>query len=503
MKYILNITEEGKYIFSPIIDEVDPPISDIYVFDKKNIIEGVVSDEIALNNRNVLNESIIYAKENGFTVFEINNIDAYFKVSENNKHEVETSIEIPSDFHFKMGDNCDLRVQPNNNKKYVLVYSRGTENVLISGGVLWGDRYDHEYSSGGTQEWGHLIMFRGVHNSTIDNVELREGTGDGFEVGGIEHRNNDGSIKANGRESYNVTIKNCIIDDNRRNNISIVDGTNIFVEYNTISNSGSYKDDATDGTSPRAGIDIEPYKKNAPDNNSVYDWEKCEEIHIRHNKFINSGSGDLIFFNGENSYAYGNEFSGSVGTSYGYNNKIYDNIFTSKKPDAATGGKAINIDPVVYWANGEHRLTDWEIYGNTITGYQFGMVIGGKDNYVHDNTITNCQRGITFLSSASGLFENNDITSNVSGSIGYRNFWGGDYTMTNMLISGGTIDCVASSINLNGINVATPSPFIIDNVTMLNVLALNNVHQFTVQNCTYPSVDIRRCTPTLTNNNNK
>ena len=102
---------------------------------------------------------------------------------------------------------------------------KSTENVLISGGKLWGDRYTHDYNSiSGTHEWGHIIMLRGVHNSTVDGVEIHEAAGDGIEIGGTAHRNNDGSLKPHGRESYNVTIKNCLINDHRRNNMS-----NIFI----------------------------------------------------------------------------------------------------------------------------------------------------------------------------------------------------------------------------------------------------------------------------------
>ena len=44
MEYNLNITEEGEYIFSPIIEvePPEPPQSDVYVFDKKDIVEGTV-----------------------------------------------------------------------------------------------------------------------------------------------------------------------------------------------------------------------------------------------------------------------------------------------------------------------------------------------------------------------------------------------------------------------------------------------------------------------------
>lgn len=479
-----------------------------FIFEKEkwNITEGQVSDNVAITNKDNINTAIVLVKElRGYT-FEVDNIDAYFNVSHTSKrHDVEATILIPSNFHFKMGENCNFRVQPNSELGYVLMYSRSTENVLISGGKLWGDRYTHDYNSiSGTHEWGHLIMFRGVHNSTIDGVEIHEGTGDGFEIGGTDHRNNDGSLKPHGRESNNVTVKNCLINDHRRNNISIVDGTDLFIEYNTITNSGSGTTDTStinsNGISPRAGIDIEAFKNNAPDNNSVYHWELCTNIHIRNNTFENSFSIDVAIYNGETTSIYGNTFRSkrAVGASYAYNNKIYNNTF-ERPAGLMDGSQAIILEPR-YWANGNHRMKDIEVNNNTFTGYQYAIVAGGKDHKFTNNTITDCQRGIVLITSEGLEFDNNVINSSVNNSYGYYTF-SPETSIKNTLIKNGETNVQGLGLYFSYKNNDAEGEITIDNVDFNGDIALKWAQNITVKNSIYNDIIITNCNPTLINNN--
>ena len=92
------------------LTEVSPQ-SDTYIFDSSDIVQGVVSDEIALTNKETLNEAILDAKENGYNIFSIDNIDAYFDIrAENYNRSTSKSIILQSDMHFKMGSNCTLKI---------------------------------------------------------------------------------------------------------------------------------------------------------------------------------------------------------------------------------------------------------------------------------------------------------------------------------------------------------------------------------------------------------
>jgi len=485
----------------------------VFTFDSERwgIVEGIVSDEVAKTNRVILNSVINNVAELGITTFIIDNIDAYFEVATlgGRTHDSENSILIPSNFHFKMGSNCNLRVQPNNSELYALIRAVGSENIEISGGKLWGDRYTHDYSPSentieGRHGWGHLIMIKGVHNGVVDGVEMHEGTGDGITIAGIEHRLNDGSIKPNGKESINVTVKNCLINDNRRNNISITDGTGIYIEYNTIKNAGSGDDSAevsSNGTSPRSGIDIESFKNNAPDNNSVYDWQKTEDVHIRHNIFESNYAVDIALYNGENTYVYENTFRSKRGVSaaYSYNNKIYNNTF--ERPEGLiTGSQGIIFEPR-YWANGNHRIIDFEVYGNTFSGYQFGIIAGGQGHEFKDNTITNCQRGVILIESEDLVLDNNTISSNVNKSYGYYTFSGGT-SIKNCLIKNGGTNVQSRDVIFSNVNNGEVGGITIDNVDFDGGgIFLNSAQNITIRNCTYSDIKLIGSNPTLINNN--
>ncbi|MEC3908036.1 right-handed parallel beta-helix repeat-containing protein [Tamlana sp. 2201CG12-4] len=483
-----------------------PQLKDpIFNFNPKRwgIIEGKVSDKVAKNNTMILNTMILKIKELGITMFEINEMDAYFDVSDGDIDEV--SIIIPSNFHFKMGDNCNIRVQPNSDNGFALIRSRSTVNVVISGGKLWGDRYSHDYNTmSSSHEWGHVMSLKGVHNCIIDGVEMYNGTGDGINIDADQHRYNDGTIKPNGREPKNVIIKNCLINDNRRNNISVTDGTDIYIEYNIIKNAGSGDHSSgisANGTSPRVGVQIESHKQNAPDNNSVYDWEKTENVHIRNNVFEDNFAVDVGLYNGEAAFVYENTFRSqrAVGAAYSYNSKIYNNIF--ERPEGfMSGSSGITLEPR-YWANGNHRITDYEIYDNKFIGYQFAIVAGGQGHKFRNNTITDCQRGIILLDSKNLIFENNNITSNASRSYGFYTF-SGETSVKNCLIRNGEIDVQTRDLFFSDVNNVEVGDIIVDNLNFNGGgVFLNTAQNITIKNSTFENIKLIDSSPILINNN--
>src|SRR5690625_3983241 len=96
-----------------------------------------------------------------------------------------------SDITFSMSNNTILKKETNGYEEYsVLHVGAGVENVVIQGGTLIGDREHHNYSgksgdwSSGTHEWGHGINIVGGENITVDNVKIKEFTGDGIYIGG-------------------------------------------------------------------------------------------------------------------------------------------------------------------------------------------------------------------------------------------------------------------------------------------------------------------------------
>lgn len=116
----------------------------------------------------------------------------------------------------------------------IRVYNK--KNIEIFGANIVGDRKQHKGNKG---EWGAGIAIKNSENIKIYNAKISNTWGDGIFVG-----SEDGGI------SKNIYIYNSIIDEARRNGISITSGLNVYVDSTLISN--------THGTDPSCGIDIEP-----------------------------------------------------------------------------------------------------------------------------------------------------------------------------------------------------------------------------------------------------
>lgn len=136
------------------------------------------------------------------------------------------------------GDVSAIRRKANNLTEYNVFLCEDVENVIFRNIRVIGDRTDHDGTVG---EWGHGITLWGTHHVTIENCTLCNCWGDGIYVG---------SSKANGRACTETTIKNCTIDNNRRNGVSVIHCDGFYLFDTTIMN--------TNGTKPQSGIDFEP-----------------------------------------------------------------------------------------------------------------------------------------------------------------------------------------------------------------------------------------------------
>ncbi len=118
---------------------------------------------------------------------------------------------------------------------YNVIACTGTDNVTIKNIHIQGERNEH---IGDTGEWGMCIGLRGSKNTTIKECKLTDAWGDGVYVG-----SNDNT------PCTNTIIENCIIDNNRRQGISVINSDRLIVKGCSITN--------TEGTLPEAGIDFE------------------------------------------------------------------------------------------------------------------------------------------------------------------------------------------------------------------------------------------------------
>lgn len=142
--------------------------------------------------------------------------------------------------------NACLIMKPNAEERYGLLNLKNVSDVVINNPVLVGDRKKHLGTKG---EWGMGINILSSQNIIVNNPNISDCWGDGIYAGEILHKDR----KNYNLKSYycqNITIKGGLLDNNRRNGISVISVKGLLIEDMLIQN--------TNGKLPMAGIDIEP-----------------------------------------------------------------------------------------------------------------------------------------------------------------------------------------------------------------------------------------------------
>ena len=187
-------------------------------------------------------------------------------------------INLRSDIKVILGSNAKLIAIPNGEKSYCILSLRGLNNVSISGGQLYGDRYEHQGSEG---EWGHGI---GIFDSTdivLDGIKIFNCWGDGIYLGSDHEWTQDAGCS-------NIIIQNCELAGNRRNDLSIVSA-----DYVTLKNC-IFRD--ANGTDPQFGVDIETNYESNP-NQHIY-IDNCTFYgNAKGSVLINSAANDVQISN--------------------------------------------------------------------------------------------------------------------------------------------------------------------------------------------------------------
>lgn len=128
-----------------------------------------------------------------------------------------------------------LLLAPSAKGKYEMLRIHGKNNITIINPTLVGERANHKGSSG---EWGMGISIKDAENVKIINPTIRDCWGDGIYLGRTTKVNK------------NIKISGGVIDNSRRNGISIISVNGLVIENIVVSN--------TNGVSPQVGIDFEP-----------------------------------------------------------------------------------------------------------------------------------------------------------------------------------------------------------------------------------------------------
>ena len=278
-------------------------------------------------------------------------------------------IELPSNISLILDQEAILEMNTNDKWNYCALAIRNAVNISISGGTIIGDRETHIYTprkhdKKNDHDEGHLICIENTsQNISVENMTLTGANGDGILL--------VGSPKGHPQELKNITIRNNIFDNNRRQGISIVGAKDVIIENNVIRH--------THGTAPQFGVDIEGAGR------------INENITIRSNHFHHNAGGDIVNTDGKNILVENNILE------QGENSRYIDG-------------------PLVY-----HKNADWRVRNNTITmltpsvNNWNGIIMYSSDkpktnpatSYIINNTCNNC--GFYMYKGADLVIQNNKL----------------------------------------------------------------------------------------------
>lgn len=238
---------------------------------------GIRSDKTnARATNDGINAAIRKAKKEGYNVVKLTAGD-YLIVPHPNGYEHEDGIYVPSFMTLDLTD-AKLYIEPNGYTEYTLIRLHLVENVTIVGGHLIGDKDEHDYTTiQHTHEFGCGIQIISSRNITIKDMKIERMTGDAMimdfhMIWPTDHR-----------LSRNIKVLNCEMSHCRRQGISICHARDVEVAYNKIHDIG--------GTSPGAGIDIEP--------GGGENWHSTvDRVNIHHNEFYDIPSMGVCIVSG-------------------------------------------------------------------------------------------------------------------------------------------------------------------------------------------------------------
>ena len=184
-------------------------------------------------------------------------------------------LKVGSNTTLLLDENATIKAIPNNASGYSILHIGYANNVNIVGGTIEGDKYTHILDTPFNQrngenfygEWGDGAVLYGSNNVKIHGVTFKTCWGDGIDVYPPIKDKNNGTLS----QVHNLSVQNCVFDDNRRQGMSLEHLDGAIIENNLFQN--------TNGTDPAAGLDIEPGNGSS---------ESVTNVTVKNNTFINN-----------------------------------------------------------------------------------------------------------------------------------------------------------------------------------------------------------------------
>ncbi|MDO6496934.1 hypothetical protein [Photobacterium sanguinicancri] len=387
-------------------------ISENYTLDKNRwpIVEGIVENSVAKENRMILQHAFNQMASVQTNIVTLPQLDAYFLVGQYDTriHGSKSGILLPSNTHLIMQADTTLRVQPNGYGKYSLLGTFNASNVKLKGGVLIGDRDQHNYEdplSDKDKQWGGtLIRIQGSTNILIDNVSFIDAMGDGLSISSLRGYGRPDHI-----ETQYVTVINSIFDNNRRLGMAITSGSDILVDSNTFLNSGQPTKYST-FASPGWAIDVEGARLRN-DEGELYYIERPYNIVISNNVEKNSYKGAFIAAIGDHIDIIKNTTESSLSIGLSSFVTIADNNVTYNE-NSHTAKFAIRNshdgEKTFYPTTDEVKTGNNIIANNEIRNA--GVFISGNGTEIYNNTIKNAPLAFYIYKAKDAKIFNNKAT---------------------------------------------------------------------------------------------
>lgn len=299
------------------------------------------------------------------------------------------------------------------------------DNVTIEGNnsMFLGERLTHNYTSvkipasKPTAEWVTGLVITGA-NILVSGLQLKDWTGDCIGVcSSLKLRTGDPkAVDTTPMTHYakQVTIKNCIVDGARRNNISVTDCDGFLIDNCVVKNAGYTDVNGVTGTNPKLGIDLEPWKSGTE--GDIDASEVVQNGTVSNCRFVENRVRDVTAYNTYNVKIVNNHCTAGIGNGYSNNTVIANNVIDMSiarvnSADGANGRGTGILSIGVPVSDRFNHFNNSLITGNILYGCTTGIDIRGKKNKVTNNILANCESAISCYGALDLVVEDNFILS--------------------------------------------------------------------------------------------
>ena len=499
-------------VLSGVYGTYDVPTT-TYTFDKTlaEITEGVVVNNVAYNNKLIINEALSVAVGLGATVFDFATVDCFVDVKANQFREQTRVNAIQCSYaglHIKGTSRAltHLRMQPHGFIAGAIFNPYKVTGMKFSAMTLHGEKHEHDYSIPYTNSYHEFpagIVLEGAPDMVIDDIETQDFTGDGLTVYHSESRQDDGTPTVGSVITTNLLVQNSSFLRSRRNNISYVDCDgfildNCILDY---AGEGGASNHAIDwrGVLPQCNIDFEA-TRNRGAACELLEGQIVRNGIIRNNTFTRAWIDDLNFYTCSDIEVHDNTFTRALAVpvvanrlNIHHNTLTYDNTMSNYSFGIYL--KPYLNDCILVNENGQHTVNN-----NTIIGYNYGIHVTDLGSNIYDNIVTNSILAGIVYGGKDTVITNNTITSNVVGSKSYDSPAAAS-SPENVVISLGTNNSEGLGIRVRNVT-ALGTGVTFSSVNLASPVSIEGSDNITLTNCTYPSLTQSGSTNiTLTNNN--